>query len=102
MAYIRANDPQPGKYRILEANPDGGDETVLSIAVPTRGDAPAFLSWSHDGTQLAYSFLSADPAASYVESFDIGRKQVHTLAALNNNRIFELRLLPRHRCLLLF
>jgi hypothetical protein len=100
MAYIRANDPQPGKYRILEANPDGGDETVLSIAVPTRGEAPSFLSWSHDGTHLAYSFLSAGPAASYVESFDIGRKQVHTLAALNNNRIFELQWLPGDRWLM--
>ena len=32
MAYIRANDPDPGKYRLLSSNLDGSDEKILQIA----------------------------------------------------------------------
>ena len=32
MAYIRANNPETGKYRLLDANLDGSDEKVLHIA----------------------------------------------------------------------
>ena len=31
MAYMRANDPDAGKYRLLTANLDGSDEKVLQI-----------------------------------------------------------------------
>ena len=36
MAYIRANDPEVGKYRLLSNNLDGNDEKVLYIA-PMKG-----------------------------------------------------------------
>ena len=32
MAYVRANDPDVGKYRLLTANLDGSEETILRIA----------------------------------------------------------------------
>jgi len=51
MAYLRANDPDLGKYRLLTANPDGSDEKVLRIA-PTP--APDEFSWSPDGARIAY------------------------------------------------
>jgi hypothetical protein len=37
MACLRANDPQPGKYRLLSANLDGSVEKILQIApLPSR------------------------------------------------------------------
>jgi eukaryotic-like serine/threonine-protein kinase len=52
MAYIRANDPEVGKYRLLSNNLDGNDEKVLYIA-PMNGLA-RWLSWSPDGKKIAY------------------------------------------------
>jgi Tol biopolymer transport system component len=51
MAYIRANDPDLGKYRLLTANPDGSDEKVLRVA-PTP--TPDQFSWSPDRARIAY------------------------------------------------
>jgi len=49
--FVRANDPEPGKYFVLIANADGsGEKTILtgSMAVPLS--APV---WSPDGTVIA-------------------------------------------------
>ena len=49
MAYARANDPEVGKYRLLTANLDGSDETILQIAASMDGRFPRIMSWSPDG-----------------------------------------------------
>jgi eukaryotic-like serine/threonine-protein kinase len=100
MAYIRANDPDAGKYRVLAANLDGSNETVLQIAQPTRGSDPENIAWSPDGKSLAYSFFSSGAALSIVESLDLASKKVSTLASLANNTVFELQWLPDGRSLL--
>jgi serine/threonine protein kinase len=100
IAYIRANDPEPGKYRLLTASDDGGDETVLLITHSTRGGDPQHISWSPDGKQIAYDFASSGDALSYIESFDLESKQVSTLAALNNDQVSALKWLPGGRWLL--
>ncbi len=100
MAFIRANDPDPGKYRLLSANLDGSNETVLRITQSTRGADPQQITWSPNGKILAYSYASAGMTFGYVDTFDLGRKQTGTLAALAENRIFELEWLPGGRALL--
>jgi serine/threonine protein kinase/Tol biopolymer transport system component len=100
MAYIRANDPEIGKYRILAANIDGSNESVLEIAQKTRGADPRFVSWSPDGKQIAYSFPSSGDARSYVETFDLATKHVATLAALRYEQVSNLQWLPKGRFLL--
>jgi serine/threonine protein kinase len=93
MAYIRANDPDLGKYRILAANLDGSDETILQIAHSTRGADPRHVAWGPDG-KIAYSFVSTGDALGYIESFDPTTKKVATLAALKNDRAYELKWSP--------
>src|SRR5579862_8935072 len=61
LAFIRANDPEVGKWRILSANLDGSDETVLEITHSTRGGDPRNLVWSPDG-RIVYSFPSSGDA----------------------------------------
>jgi serine/threonine protein kinase len=100
IAYVRANDPEPGKYRLLTANADGSDETILRITHSTRGTDPTHVTWSPDGKQILYSFFSAGDALSYVESFDPATRQVSTWAAFKNNQIFQLKWLPGGRWLL--
>jgi eukaryotic-like serine/threonine-protein kinase len=100
MAFIRANDPDPGKYRLLTANLEGGDENVLLIAKPTRGADSQHVAWSPDGKQIAYSFQGTGEIIGYVETFDLARKQLGTLAALPQARIFEMSWLPNGHALL--
>ena len=52
LAYIRANDPEAGKYRLLSANLDGSDEKILYIA--SLNNLARWLAWSPDGKQIAF------------------------------------------------
>jgi eukaryotic-like serine/threonine-protein kinase len=52
MAYFRANDPEPGKFRLLSSKIDGSDEKVLFIA--PLAYLPRWVSWSPDGKKIAY------------------------------------------------
>jgi eukaryotic-like serine/threonine-protein kinase len=93
IAYIRANDPEVAKWRILSANLDGTDENVLQIAKSTRGGDPMHVTWSPDG-KIAYSFPSSGTALGYIEAFDPATRKVTTIAALANDQPYELKFLP--------
>ena len=68
MAYMRGNDPEVGKFRILSANLDGSDEKVLLIApLPI----PDTLSWSPDGKSIAYNSYADSKAPGQISVFDI-------------------------------
>jgi eukaryotic-like serine/threonine-protein kinase len=100
MFYLRDNNPEVGKYRMLIADPDGGNETVLEISAATRGGNPTHLSWSPDGKQIAYSYASSGDALSYVETFDLASKKIATYAAPKHEQVRNLRWLPDGRFLL--
>jgi serine/threonine protein kinase len=69
--FLRANDPEPGKYFVLMANADGsGEKTIMTGSMTVPGFAPV---WSPDGTVIAAltypesegditSVLTIDPA----------------------------------------
>jgi eukaryotic-like serine/threonine-protein kinase len=77
MAYIRGNNPETGKYRLLEANLDGGDEKVLHIA-PMISLA-RWLAWSPDGKQIAYPEVQPGTALSGINLFDHDTGKIRTL-----------------------
>jgi serine/threonine protein kinase len=77
MAYFRANDPDPGKFRFLSAKLDGSDEKVLRIA--TLYYLPRWLAWSPDGKKIAYP----DPppgAFGGMSLFDMASGKIQTMA----------------------
>jgi eukaryotic-like serine/threonine-protein kinase len=77
IAYIRANDPEVGKYRLLSANVDGSDEKVLYIS-PMKGLA-RFLSWSPDGKKIAYPEFQPAGAFGGINLFDIDSGKIQLL-----------------------
>ncbi|HXY08912.1 MAG TPA: protein kinase [Terriglobales bacterium] len=75
MAYIRANDPETGKYRLLSANLDGSDEKVLYIE--PLNYLPRWLAWSPDGKKIAYPNVPAGAFGGITE-FDLKSGAVET------------------------
>ena len=80
MAYIRANDPETGKYRLLEANLDGSDEKVLRIE--PMGLLARWVAWSPNGKQIAYPEIQPGDALGGINLFDVntGTLQILTFA----------------------
>ena len=77
MAYIRANDPEPGKYRLLSANLDGSDEKILYIA--PLDNLARWLAWSPDGKQIAFPEASVGNALGGINLFEVDTGKIQTL-----------------------
>jgi len=77
MAYLRANDPEPGMYRLLVANIDGSDEKVLYIAQLTY--LARWISWSPNGKLIAFPEVQPGNALSGINLFDADTGKIRTL-----------------------
>jgi len=100
IAYARDNDPDVGKYRLLSANADGSDETILRIA-EVDADLPRWVTWSTDGKRIAYGIFTLGDALGSINLFNIASKQVQTLAAFKDRQMYELQWLPGSQWLLI-
>jgi eukaryotic-like serine/threonine-protein kinase len=94
IAYVRANNPNPGKFRLLMSNADGSDEALQLDAPMGQNSVPAFLAWSVDGAQILYAYFSAGDVYGHVDAFDLASKQVKSVASLNNDTVFSMKSLP--------
>ena len=97
MAYMRGNDPEVGKYRILSANLDGTDEKVLLIAPLPIPDS---LSWSPDGKTIAYDSYANSKAPGQISVFDIASSKDTSLTAFPDRAFVALAWSPDGRGLL--
>jgi eukaryotic-like serine/threonine-protein kinase len=97
LAYIRANDPDVGKYRLLSANLDGSDEKVLQIAPLPNPDA---LSWSPDGKSIAFISYGQIAALGQVSVFDMASSKDTALTSFPDKNFFDLAWTPNGRGLL--
>jgi eukaryotic-like serine/threonine-protein kinase len=100
VAYARANDPEVGKYRLLTANSDGSDETILQIAPNGPGALPRSMTWSPDGKRLTYSLFTQGDVLGTIKSFDVAEKQAEPLSAFKNELVFDVAWLPGGQWLL--
>src|SRR5579859_972603 len=100
MAYARGNDPDVGKYRLLTANLDGSEETILRIETLTATTFPREMSWAPDGKRIAFSVFTLGDALSTIKMFDVGNKQVETLTSFKNELVQEIVWLPGGQWLL--
>ena len=98
IAYIRENDPEVGKWRLLEANADGSNEKVLQIA--PRGESPMFLAWSPDGQRIAISSFSFHGATlGEIDLFDFASGRIEPFVKLAGQFPFTLAWAPDGRSL---
>ena len=87
MAFIRANDPEAGKYRLLAANLDGSIQQVLHVAPLTI--LARWLAWSPDGQRIAYPELQPENGLSGINLFDLSSGKLHTLT-FSDKAIWEM------------
>ena len=79
--YSRYNDPELNKWRLLEADADGGNEKVLYVE-PAPGGPAAELSWSPDGKRVAISTLTSNSKSlSQIRFFDFARGSMQPFVA---------------------
>jgi eukaryotic-like serine/threonine-protein kinase len=100
MAYIRANDPEIGKYRLLSANLDGSDEKILQIAPAPGNISPQNLSWSPDSTRFAFSLARLGEALGAIGLFDVETAKERRLATFDDKLVTTLTWSPDARGLL--
>ena len=81
IVYSRYNDPELNKWRLLEADADGGNEKVLFVESAPAGP-PAELSWSPDGKRVAISTLTSNSKSlSQIRFFDFARRSLEPFVA---------------------
>ncbi|MFZ2009484.1 MAG: hypothetical protein WAU76_05705, partial [Candidatus Sulfotelmatobacter sp.] len=81
IVYSRYNDPELNKWRLLEADADGGNEKVLYVE-PAAGGPPAELSWSPDGKRVAISTLTSNgKSLSQIRFFDFASGSIQPFVA---------------------
>ena len=81
IVYSRYNDPELNKWRLLEADADGGNEKVL-LSEPEPGGPAAALSWSPDGKRVAISTLTLNSKSlSQIRFFDFARGRMQPFVA---------------------
>jgi eukaryotic-like serine/threonine-protein kinase len=85
MAYMRANDPEVGKYRLLSSNLDGSDEKILQIAPGFTGA----LSWSPDGKRIALISAQSD-ASGQIMLFEMASARETPLTSFPDREFLDL------------
>lgn len=104
ISYVRANDPDEGKYRILTANLDGTNEAVETIqAMQGSGtDAyPPFDSWSPDGKQILYTFAKLSDEPGVIRAFNLPTRSFKTFQHFPDLLTFDVHYMPRGKWLLM-
>jgi serine/threonine protein kinase len=93
IVFIRINDPEIGKWRLLEVNADGSNERVLYIS-PER-NSQKFVAWSPDGRRIAVSLSTVgSSAAGTISMFDFANAQLQSFVEVNDKAPSQLAWFP--------
>ena len=92
--FLRANDPEPGKYFVLIANADGsGEKTIFTGSMTVPLVAPV---WSPDGTVIAaLSYPQSEGDITSVETIDPANGNSKTVYRSKDMVIQDQAWLPR-------
>lgn len=97
MVYLRANDPDLGKYLILMANADGSDEKIVYKAqVPF----PQWIAWSPDGKLIAAVAGLGGDSPGQVRTVDVAKGEESVFASLAGKFIWSTEWMPDGRGLI--
>jgi eukaryotic-like serine/threonine-protein kinase len=95
MAFVRANDPESGKFSVLTTSIDGTDEKLISTG-PTAF-FPNLVAWSPDGNQIAVVIPGPGQAKLSIQLHDLVSAKVRTLARFNDLPLNDIIWLPDGR-----
>jgi eukaryotic-like serine/threonine-protein kinase len=95
MVFYRGNSPEPGKFQVLTANAEGGDEKVISGG--PLSETPQSFAWSPDGNQIASVTAFQGDALSIIQLQDINTGQFQTMARFNKWAFSDLAWMPDNR-----
>jgi Tol biopolymer transport system component len=98
MAFVRANDPEAGKFSVLTTNIDGTDEKILTTG-PTAF-FPNLVAWAPDSNQIAVVIPGPGQARLSIQLHDLLSPKVRTLARFNDLPLNDVNWLPDGRGLL--
>jgi serine/threonine protein kinase len=99
IVFIRANDPEIGKWRLIEAKADGSNEKVLSISPEQNGEKT--VAWSPDGRRVAVSLaLIGGRVLGTISMFDFASAQLSTFVEFSDKAPHQLAWFPDGRWLL--
>jgi eukaryotic-like serine/threonine-protein kinase len=91
ITYVRHNNPEMGKTRLLTATADGSEEKVLRIV--SRDESWHTPRWSPDGKTITLLF-EASNGFSGIKEFDLETEQVSDLAVFDETYVDDFRWLP--------
>jgi len=92
--FLRANDPEPGKYYVLLANADGGSEKI--ILTGSMSAAMGDPVWSPDGTVIAaLVYPEAQGEIDSLVTFDPANGRQKTVYRSKDIELFTQAWLPR-------
>jgi Tol biopolymer transport system component len=92
IAYIRLDDPEPGKYRVLSASTDGSDEKTVQTA-PKELWQP-YLAYSPDSRQVASGLYLPGNALGGLELLAADGSKARHLASFDDKLPYELAWSP--------
>jgi eukaryotic-like serine/threonine-protein kinase len=87
IAYVRANDPEVGKFRLLSANPDGSGEAILLVQdMGQLGNLnfPKYVAWSGDGKKIVLTTGTFTDHPGAIMAFDLASKGYGVWAKFSN------------------
>ena len=93
IVFVRANDPDVGKFRVFTANADGTNSRALYDG-PATVDEPAMVAWSPDGSQIASLLFYANGTLSMIQFADSVSGKVRPFAEFNDRDLSGLVWLP--------
>ncbi len=87
IAFMRANDPDVGKFQVLTANADGSGEKML--AGGPVGERPERLAWSPNGKEIATIRWQVGNQLSAIELYDTASRKVEKAATFKDKWLSE-------------
>jgi Tol biopolymer transport system component len=99
VVFIRVNDPDIGKWRLIETNADGSNERVLYIA-PEQISQKS-VAWSPDGRRVAVAIADVGSSiAGSISMFDFASSQLRPFVEFHDKAPTQLTWSPDGRWLL--
>ncbi|MGH9723774.1 MAG: protein kinase domain-containing protein, partial [Candidatus Acidiferrales bacterium] len=94
-AFMRANDPEVGKYQLLTANVDGTDQKMFASGPVSA--SPGNLAWDPNGKKILENLYQVDGNLTVADLADVDSGKTHQLVAFKDKLVFGKAWLPDRR-----